>query len=161
MINVKDIIPKGQPGKYQVIIEHEGFSMTENDFELLLTWGMRGQSFTIPKSAMLQNEGSETFFEFATDDMVGVVTVECRYWVPDTDFADGVRLEMERQPLCFVNEGAKLPSGCDCGLFNGQHVSYVRRNASGLRSLYDVLRDVTGAILRDVNGLVLRALKRN
>ena len=161
MINVKDIIPKGQPAKYQLIIEHSGFSMTEDDFMLVLTWGMRGESLTIQKADMLQNEGGETFFSFATDNMVGWVTVECRYWVPDSDMADGKRLEVERRPLCFVNDGALLPKTCDCGMYDNHHVSYVRRTSGGLRSLYRILRDVTSAWLRDSNGLVLRALKQN
>lgn len=161
MINSKNIIQQGQPGKYQILIEHDGFSMTEDDFELKLTWGMRGESLTIPKSAMLQNEGGETFFTFATDAMVGKVEVECRFWVPDTDFADGVREEIERQPLCFVNTSAKLPAGIDPGIFKGEHVSYIRRNASSLCTLYEYFILIGGQFLADVNGLPFLVRKRN
>lgn len=161
MINVKNIIQQGETAKYQVIIEHPGFSMTEDDFEIVLSWGMRGDSLRIPKSEMLQNEGGETFFTFPTKNMVGRVEATCRYWVSDTDMTDDAAEMTERSPLCWVIADAKLPTGTDPGLYKGDHVQYVRKSGVGLKSLYEVLRDVTGAILRDANGLILRALKKN
>lgn len=161
MINSKNIIQQGETAKYQVIIEHPGFSMTDGDFEIVLSWGMRGETLSIPKSEMIQNEGGETFFSFPTKQMVGRVEAACRYWVPDTDMTDDAAEHVERQPLCWVITDAKLPTGTDPGLYKGEHVSYVRRTSTGLRSLYNVLRDVTGAWLRDANGLILRALKKN
>ena len=161
MENIKNIIQQGEMAKYQVIIEHEDFSMTENDFRLLLTWGMRGDSLTISKADMLENDNGQFYFTFATKDMVGKVQVECQYDVPDDDYEDGYRTEVERQPLCFVNTSSKLPSGCDCGLYDGTHVTYVRQTRGGLKTLYVILRDFSGNILRDMNGSILRALKRN
>ena len=161
MLNVKNILQQGEVAKYQVIIEHPGFSMTDGDFYLILSWGMRGDTLRIPKSEMFQNEGGDTFFTFPTKNMVGRVEVECRYWVPDPDMTDDASEHVERQPLCWVVTDAKLPTGTDPGLYQGEHVSYVRRTNSGLKSLYRILRDVTGAWLRDANGLVLRALKQN
>ena len=49
----------------------------------------------------------------------------------------------------------------DGGIYNGTYVSYERRLRSDVRSLYVILRDVTGAWLRDMNGFVQRALKKN
>lgn len=161
MENIKNIIQQGEMAKYQVIIEHEDFSMTENDFRLILTWGMRGESLTISKADMLENDNGQFYFTFATKDMVGMVQVECQYDVPDDDYENGYRTEVERQPLCFVNASAKLPSGCDCGLYDGTHVTYVRQTRGGLKTLYVILRDFSGNILRDMNGSILRALKRN
>ena len=161
MENIKNIIQQGEMAKYQIIIEHEDFSMTENDFRLLLTWGMRGDSLTISKADMLENDNGQFYFTFATKDMVGKVQVECQYDVPDDDYEDGYRTEVERQPLCFVNTSSKLPSGCDCGLYDGTHVTYVRQTRGGLKTLYVILRDFSGNIMRDMNGSILRALKRN
>ena len=161
MENIKNIIQQGEMAKYQVIIEHEDFSMTENDFRLILTWGMRGDSLTISKADMLENDNGQFYFTFNTKDMVGKVQVECQYDVPDDDYEDGYRTEVERQPLCFVNTSAKLPCGCDCGLYDGNHVTYVRQTRGGLKTLYVILRDFSGNILRDMNGSILRALKRN
>lgn len=161
MENIKNIIQQGEMAKYQVIIEHEDFSMTENDFRLILTWGMRGDSLTISKADMLENDNGQFYFTFATKDMVGKIQVECQYDVPDDDYEDGYRTEVERQPLCFVNASAKLPSGCDCGLYDSTHVTYVRQTRGGLKTLYVILRDFSGNILRDMNGSILRALKRN
>ena len=161
MENIKNIIQQGEMAKYQVIIEHEDFSMTENDFRLLLTWGMRGDSLTISKADMLENDNGQFYFTFSTKDMVGKVQVECQYDVPDDDYEDGYRTEVERQPLCFVNTSSKLPCGCDCGLYDGTHVTYVRQTRGGLKTLYVILRDFSDNILRDMNGSILRALKRN
>ena len=161
MENIKNIIQQGEMAKYQIIIEHEDFSMTENDFRLLLTWGMRGESLTISKADMLENDNGQFYFTFATKDMVGKVQVECQYDVPDDDYEDGYRTEVERQPLCFVNTSSKLPCGCDCGLYDGTHVTYVRQTRGGLKTLYVILRDFSGNIMRDMNGSILRALKRN
>ena len=161
MENIKNIIQQGEMAKYQIIIEHEDFSMTENDFRLLLTWGMRGDSLTISKADMLENDNGQFYFTFATKDMVGKVQVECQYDVPDDDYEDGYRTEVERQPLCFVNTSSKLPCGCDCGLYDGTHVTYVRQTRGGLKTLYVILRDFSGNIMRDMNGSILRALKRN
>lgn len=161
MINTKNIIQQGELAKYQVIIDQSGFSMVDNDFELILMWGLRGDALVIPKADMLQNEDGGTFFTFPTDNMIGKVTVECRWWTPDSDMSSGTRLNVERQPLCFVNASAKMPIGDDCGVYNGQYVSYVRQTRGGLRSLYYYLRDLLGRPLRDVNGVSLRALKKN
>ena len=162
MINIKNIIPQGGIEKYQIIIDRDGFSMTENDFRLRLTWGMQGKYLDIPKTDMFQNEGGTTFFSFDTSDMVGRVTAECTYYVPDSDYADGVRKEVERQPLCWVNAGAKMPSGmCDTGLYDGRYVTYIRQTRSGLRSLFEYFICAVDGILRDVNGLPFLVRKRN
>lgn len=161
MINSKNIIQQGELAKYQLIIEREGFSMTEGDFQLRLTWGMRGDTLDILKADMAQDETGQTFFQFPTDQMLGRVDVECRYRVPDSDAPDGVRQEVERQPLCWVNAATGLPRLTETGIYQGLHVSYVRRSQGGLRSLYRSLRDVAGCFLRDANGLLLRALKQN
>ena len=162
MINSRNIIQQGQEAKYRIMIDREGFSQHENDFEVCLQWGMKGQELTIPKSEMMENERNEFFFVFPTKDMVGVVTARCTYYVPDLDYADGTREEVEQQPLCFVNTGVALPRMMgDGGIYDGQHVSYERQSQSNIKSIYETLRDVTGAILRDANGLLMRALKKN
>ena len=162
MMNVKNIIPQGEDAKYNIRIEREGFSMQDNDFRLALKWGMQEKQLVIPKSQMMDDEAGNWIFTFPTKDMVGVVTAVCEYDVPDGDYVEGFRTEKEEQPLCFVNTNMRLPQIMkDDGLYNGVHVSYERRMRSDVRSLYVVLRDVTGAILRDMNGLIQRALKKN
>lgn len=161
MINVKNIIQQGEMAKYQLQIEHPGFSMTENDFELILSWGMRGDTLSIPKSAMLQNEGGETFFTFPTREMVGKVEVECRYWVPDTDMEGDAALMTERQPLCWVITDAKLPTGTDPGLYRGEHVSYIRKSGVGLKTIFEYFILLGGQYLADVNGLPFLVRKKN
>ena len=93
--------------------------------------------------------------------MIGIVTAECTYQVPDIDYADGYRTEKEQQPLCFIYTGSRLPQMMkyDDGLYNGVYVSYERRLTSNIQVLFETLRDAVGNILRDVNGKIMRALR--
>lgn len=163
MINSKNIIQQGEEAKYRIAIEREGFSMTENPFMLTLKWGMQGRTLTIGKSEMLTDEAGQWYFTFPTADMVGVVTVECAYDVPDSDYPDGYRTEKEQQPLCFVNTSSRMPQlMCDHGgIYQGIYVSYERTLRSDKRSLFRYLRDILQNYLRDVNGRRLRVLKNN
>lgn len=163
MINSKNIIQQGEEAKYRIAIEREGFSMTENPFMLTLKWGMQGRTLTIDKSEMLTDESGQWYFTFPTADMVGVVTVECAYDVPDSDYPDGYRTEKEQQPLCFVNTSPRMPQLMrdHGGIYQGIYVSYERTLRSDKRSLYRYLRDILQNYLRDVNGRRLRVLKNN
>lgn len=163
MINSKNIIQQGEEAKYRIAIEREGFSMTENPFMLTLKWGMQGRTLTIDKSEMLTDESGQWYFTFPTADMVGVVTVECAYDVPDSDYPDGYRTEKEQQPLCFVNTSPRMPQLMrdHGGIYQGVYVSYERTLRSDKRSLYRYLRDILQNYLRDVNGRRLRVLKYN
>lgn len=163
MINSKNIIQQGEEAKYRIAIEREGFSMTENPFMLTLKWGMQGRTLTIDKSEMLTDEAGQWYFTFPTADMVGVVTVECAYDVPDSDYPDGYRTEKEQQPLCFVNTSPRMPQLMrdHGGIYQGIYVSYERTLRSDKRSLYRYLRDILQNYLRDVNGRRLRVLKNN
>lgn len=163
MINSKNIIQQGEEVKYRIAIEREGFSMTENPFMLTLKWGMQGRTLTIGKSEMLTDESGQWYFTFPTADMVGVVTVECAYDVPDSDYPDGYRTEKEQQPLCFVNTSPRMPQMMrdHGGLYQGIYVSYERTLRSDKRSLFRYLRDIFQNYLRDVNGRRLRVLKNN
>lgn len=163
MINSKNIIQQGEEAKYRIAIEREGFSMTENPFMLTLKWGMQGRTLTIDKSEMLTDESGQWYFTFPTADMVGVVTVECAYDVPDSDYPDGYRTEKEQQPLCFVNTSPRMPQMMrdHGGIYQGIYVSYERTLRSDKRSLYRYLRDILQNYLRDVNGRRLRVLKNN
>jgi len=163
MINSKNIIQQGEEAKYRIAIEREGFSMSENPFSLTLKWGMQGRMLEIQKSEMLTDEQGNWFFTFNTADMVGVVTVECAYDVPDSDYADGYRTEKEQQPLCFVNTSPRMPQMMrdHGGIYQGVYVSYERTLRSDKRSLFRYLRDIFQNYLRDVNGRRLRVLKNN
>lgn len=161
MINVKNIIQQGQEAKYQVTIEHEGFSMTEGIFRIILSWGMRGETLTIERADMIQNEDGETFFTFPTNSMAGRVTAECQYDVADTDCPDGFRTEVERQPLCYVSTTARIPIDDDAGLYQAQHVSYVRRSRSSLRTVFQYFICRGGQYLADVHRLPFFVRKNN
>ena len=161
MINVKNVIQQGEDAKYNIRIDRQGFSMTENPFYVTLKWGLEGRQLVIQKSEMQTDDNDRMVFTFPTKDMIGIVTDECTYQVPDIDYADGYRTEKEQQPLCFIYTGSRLPQMMkyDDGLYNGVYVSYERRLTSNIQVLYETLRDAVGNILRDVNGKIMRALR--
>ena len=161
MFDIKNVIQKGERAKYQVIVNYDDFSMRNDDFTIRLYWGMKGDEIVIPKSDLLQDEDGKFFIQFDTKDMIGIVKAEVTAYVPDSDYPDDVRTEMERVPVCFVNGADKLPirMGSDY-LYDGQHVTFIRTSLSGLRSLYFYLRDIVGLFLFDSTGRQLRARKR-
>ena len=161
-MNTKNIIQQGESAKFQIVIVREGFSMIDNDFRVRLYWGMRGQHLDIAKKDMLQDEDGRFFIQFDTKNMSGLIKIETIYDIPDTDFDDEVRPEIERQPLCYINPVDKLPvyGGAGDGYISqGNHVSFTRTSASGVKSLYFILRDILGKFLKDSEGLQLRARK--
>lgn len=162
-MNTKNIIQQGESAKYQIIISGEGFSMRENDFSVRLYWGMQGKTIDIAKEDMLQDEDGRFYIQFETSKMSGLVKAETTYNMPDPDFADGVRPEIERQPLCFVNPSSKLPMYGGAGdgyIFDGNHVTFIRTSASGVKSLYFMLRDIIGKYLKDSLGRQMFARKK-
>ena len=161
-MNTKNIIQQGESAKFQIENAREGFSMLDNDFRVRLYWGMQGRTLDIAKKDMLQDEDGRFYIQFDTKNMSGLVKVETTYDVPDADFSSEVRPEIERQPLCYVNPVDKLPvyGGAGDGyIFAGNHVTFNRTSASGVKSLYFILRDIVGKYLKDALGRQLRARK--
>lgn len=162
-MNTKNIIQQGEPAKYQLIIEHDGFSTTDSDVTVKLYWGMRGQQTVISKDDMLRDEDGRLYIQFDTKEMYGLVQAEVQYQRTDTDYEAGTYPEVERQPLCYVNPTAKMPvtsSGIDDFIYDGMHVTFLRTEAVGVKTLYYTLRDIMGVYLFDSLGRRLKALKK-
>ena len=153
------IIQRGTKAKFQVFVGYEGFSMVDDDFAIVLEWGMRGQTLSIPKADMITNDGGEYFIAFDTTDMVGKVKARCTSQVPD-ESVGGTRQEVDEQWLCFIqSDPCVLPScGCSCSDDDDHQVLYERITTSDMTSQFSVLRDKALAWLRDVNGKILRSL---
>lgn len=87
--------------KYKVEITAEGFSMDENDFEVEVRRGK--QSVVITKADMLMHDGDDGMEYYITIDTEalgpGTYEVITRAYVPDDDFEDGVRPEIDKQTL--------------------------------------------------------------
>lgn len=135
---------QGDEAKYQIRIDHDGFNMETDDFEIELSWGMMGQKLTIKKSDTIFSVDG-FFFIFNTDEMVGRVTARCTYLIPDIDCHDGLRTEVDEQLLCFVcttplPKFACVPAPSQC-----EHkVTYERIDQSDVASDYQYLATTEG-----------------
>jgi len=141
----KNIVQQGEEVKYKITINHQNFVMSVDNFYVRLTWGMLKKQMVIRKNQMISNAMDEWFFMFPTDEMVGRVTVECFMDVPDNDFHDKFRTEVDRQYLCFVATNP-FPN-CVCvpapkPLDNT--VVYERTEESDVEELYMYLQDRLG-----------------
>ena len=158
-MDAKFIIQEGDVAKYQMLIEHEDFDMMQDDFEVTLSWGMFGESMTVSKNEMAHDEDGNWFLIFNSSGMVGKVTAECRYWVPDTDMADGVREEVDRQYIGLATASACPQVACECEPLENRHVVYNRVWRGDVNTLYLNLRDSEKHPLRDSDGQQLRVRK--
>ena len=158
--NFKRIIERGAEVKFKIAIEREGFIMTRDNFELKLSWGLMDQEKTIKKNQMLTNESGEYFFVFTvSDDMVGRLMVECSYDVPDGDYPDGHRTEVNRQCLALVLDHPLPPRICIPGApVPGNNVTYEQIYQSDVEDMYEYLTDCKGRKLVTSDGYYLCAL---
>lgn len=138
------IVQQGEEVKFKITINQQGFNMQTNDFKVKLTWGMLNKEITITKEQMVFNEMDEWFFMFDTSQMVGRVKAECSFYVPDSDYPDGYRTEVNRQFLCTVISYPYPKRLCVpvCGC--GSQVKYERTEASDVEQLYSYLVDRNG-----------------
>ena len=169
-----DIIYQGDTGKYQLIIERDGFNPQTCDFRLTLSWGFRGEHKVIKKDEMFHDEEWNVFFMFDSSKMLGKIAVECEYWVADSDIgypAEGdateeawFRVNVDRQVLCLVSTSAtacvpKVACKCPCG--QEHFVHYQRTLRSDANSLYAIVRDNTLQVIRTSDGNIVRVKKHN
>lgn len=160
-MDIKDIIQQGEDAKYKVTIDREGFSMNDNNFRIKLRWGLMGHSLTITKDEMFSSENDEWFFTFNTDGMFGRVLAECFYDVPDDDFEDKFRTEVNRQYLCFVvTLPLPLTICCPPAPSQDEAVTYERIGESNVAELYAYLVDCNGTNMATTDGERLMVLKR-
>lgn len=155
----KNIMQQGEEAKYQITITRQNFIMANDNFQVKLSWGMMGKTKTILKSDMLSNDDGNWFFTFDTSDMLGRVTAECSFDIPDEDYSDGYRTEINRQFLCFI-VGHPLPARiCIPGAPSTQTVIYERTEVSDVEEMYDYLTDSRGRIFKTADNELICVLK--
>lgn len=160
-MNCNDIIQQGEEAKYQITITRQGFDMNTDDFQLLLSWGMLGKSLTITKDECFSNEDDEWFFIFSTVNMIGKVTVDCEFKVPDTDYADGYRTESDRQILCFVAPTPLPQLLCTpVAQCTDTTVVYQRTEDSSVYFPYSDLLDSQGNAIMTSDNMQVQVLKK-
>ena len=92
---------QGTELKFQLDITSEGFSMIDDDFKIIVK--NKKVSKEIRKEDMILTDDEKFLFtldtaEFGTGDYI-VTTIA---YVPDEDFEDGLRTEVQKQLLCSV-----------------------------------------------------------
>lgn len=140
MMDATRIIQQGETAKFKVAIAD--FDMDANNFKVELIYGYRRTVVEIPKSKMLVN-GSDYYFVFDTDGMVGRVKARCTWYVPDSDVS-GDRERVDEQFLCFIVT-TPCPQFFTCpACAISTTVTYTRTNQSDIADEYERLCDYYG-----------------
>ncbi len=83
--------------KYLVSITAAGFSMVENDFNIVLSRGQKSKTF---EKGDLVFDGENYFIAFDTSEFgAGDLNATVTAYVPDADFSDGIRTEIFKTKL--------------------------------------------------------------
>ena len=99
--NVRRTIYQGTELKFILDIQSEGFSMADDDFKVVIK--NTKKSVTIPKADMILDENENYLFTVDTGFMgTGEYWITTIAYVPDDDFDDGLRTEVQKQLLCVV-----------------------------------------------------------
>lgn len=156
------IIFKGDTAKYRLTIAHEDFDMKDNDFFVLLWYGLFGQYTKILKSDMHCDEEGSWFMLFDSSPAIGQVKAECHYFLPDSDEETGIREEVDYQYIGFVtsNPCPKFACDCLCGAQDG-HVKYERVYGNDMKTLYLNVRTSEGEPVITAEGEQVRVRKQN
>ena len=95
-----------------------------------------------------------------TAGMLGRVRAECHYTVPDSDYEEGTREEIDIQFLAFVTDTPcpHIPCCGQCAEADG-HVTYKRVWRSDTRSLYLNVRTADKQPVMDADGKQIRVRK--
>lgn len=158
VVELSNIIQKGEEVKYRITIDKEGFDMYLNNFKVVLYWGNPRLRLSIDKPEMFMDEDGYWYFTFSTEYMDDDIEVNCIMDIPDDNYPDGIRTEVDKRTLCHVTT-----EPCPCGLpldieCNDPSVQYTRTNKE-ITSNYYTLSDTNGLILYSSDGLRLQALK--
>lgn len=99
--NVRRTIYQGTELKFTLDIQSEGFSMADDDFKVVIK--NTKKSVTISKAEMILDENENYLFTVDTGFMgTGEYWITTIAYVPDGDFDDGLRTEVQKQLLCVV-----------------------------------------------------------
>ena len=89
--------------KFALEIESEGFSMDTDDFKVVIKSVKKKKEIVIPKEEMLLDENEKYLFTIDTEVLgVGDYWIYVYAYVPDEDFPDGIRTEVQKLHLCGV-----------------------------------------------------------
>lgn len=93
----QDYIIRGTEVKYKVDLTASGFDMDSCDFFFTIYCG--GKSLTVLKPELV-TDGENWYLCFDTSGFdPGLMTVETTAFIPDTDFSEGIRTEVNSSTL--------------------------------------------------------------
>lgn len=94
---VEDECYLGTEKKYIIKIESAGFDMEEDEFEVIIKRGSNVLTFTKEDLIQDRDEEENWYITFNTSDLgAGVASMTVIAHVPDNDFPDGIRDEVDK-----------------------------------------------------------------
>lgn len=85
--------------KYLIDISSEGFSMDEDDFEIIVSRGSTREK-VITKDELIVDEQGNYYLTLDTEELgAGLYMLSVKAYVPDNDFDDGIRTEVTQFAL--------------------------------------------------------------
>lgn len=94
---VEDECYLGTEKKYIIKIESAGFDMEEDEFEVIIKRGSNVLTFTKEDLIQDRDEEENWYVTFNTSDLgAGVASMTVIAHVPDNDFPDGIRDEVDK-----------------------------------------------------------------
>lgn len=101
MINDKIFV--GTELKFKIDIEAEGFSMEDDDFNVVIQ--RRNVKKVFNKEGLIKDGEGNYYVCFDTAEFgVGTISAVVTAYVPDTDFPDGLRTEVYAMDLVNINK---------------------------------------------------------
>ncbi len=89
--------------KFKVKITAEEFSMDDDDFKIVLVNGTKKLEFD--KKDLIHTSDGKWLVCFDSNDMgVGEVWMISYAYIPDSDFPDGFRTEVNKTRLCIIKD---------------------------------------------------------
>lgn len=154
-LNCDNIIPCGEEAKYRILILHDGFDQDTDPFRVTLQWGFDGDNMVIDKSQMIRDTSGNYYIKFDTSRMSGKVMAVCSFDVPDSDFPDGLRTEVNRQYLCIVVRNPSPRFLCTPPFSGDSEVVYKRTSIPNISSPGNLLYESGGLYLQDSSDCLL------
>lgn len=105
-----EIVFSGTKVKYLIEITSNGFDMARDDFDITLKWRQNTKFFSKADlvEKVITEEGKEKHQYYLCFDTAevgyGDIMAIVRAYVPDTDFPDGIRLEVDKFKLLTPNK---------------------------------------------------------
>lgn len=89
--------------KFAVTITAEGFSMDDDDWKVVFQCGRKSVEVTKADASIGEDD---TFFVNVDTSLLGAgtLTATTYAYIPDEDWEGGIRTEVDKQELLFINE---------------------------------------------------------